>query len=82
MSVLRTNGPLVVIYCHGGNLDHVTMTIYANFYSLFLRMLHMKFGLALIGKAVLEKKNILVIYMYIGPGRGRQHPGPKILSYA
>ena len=32
------------IYSHGGHLGHVTMTIYANFHSLFLRMLHIKFG--------------------------------------
>ena len=33
-----------VIYSHGGHLDHVTMTIYANFHSLFMGMLHIKFG--------------------------------------
>ena len=32
------------IYSHGGHLGHVTMTIYTNFHSLFLRMLHKKFG--------------------------------------
>ena len=32
------------IYSHGGNLGHVTLTIYTNFHSLFLRMLHIKFG--------------------------------------
>ena len=32
------------IYSHGGHLGHVTWTIYINFFSLFLRMLHMKFG--------------------------------------
>ena len=32
------------IYSHGGHLDHVTLTIYTNFHSLFLRMLHIKFG--------------------------------------
>ena len=31
------------IYGHGGHLGHVTWTIYRNFCSLFLRMLHMKF---------------------------------------
>ena len=44
VSVLRTNGPLVAIYSHGGHLGHVTWTIYINFRSPFLRMLHMKFG--------------------------------------
>ena len=29
---------------HGGHLGHVTLTIYINFCSPFLRMLHMKFG--------------------------------------
>ena len=46
-------GPLVLekkilkvfaIYSHGGHLGHVTWTIYINFRSPFLRMLHMKFG--------------------------------------
>ena len=32
------------IYSHGGHLGHVTWTIYTNFRSPFLRMLHMKFG--------------------------------------
>ena len=32
------------IYSHGGHLGHVTWTIYINFSSPFLRMLHMKFG--------------------------------------
>ena len=35
---------IYVIYSHGGRLGHVAMTIYANFHSLFLRMLHIKFG--------------------------------------
>ena len=33
-----------IIYGHGGHLGHVTWTIYINFRSPFLRMLHMKFG--------------------------------------
>ena len=33
-----------VIYSHGGHLGNVTMTIYANFHSLFLRTFHIKFG--------------------------------------
>ena len=32
------------IYCHGGHLGHVTLTIYINFHFLLLRMLHIKFG--------------------------------------
>ena len=32
------------IYSHGGHLGHVTLTIYMNFHSLFLRKLHIKFG--------------------------------------
>ena len=32
------------IYSHGGHLGHVTLTIYINFRSPFLRMLHMTFG--------------------------------------
>ena len=35
---------IIVIYSHGGHLGQVTMTIYANFHSLFLRMLQIKFG--------------------------------------
>ena len=32
------------IYSHGGHLDHVTLTIYIDSHSLFLRMFHIKFG--------------------------------------
>ena len=32
------------IYSHGGHLGHVTLTIYINFHSLFLRMLHKNVG--------------------------------------
>ena len=32
------------IYGHGGDLDHVTWTIYINFRSPFPRRLHIKFG--------------------------------------
>ena len=32
------------IYSHCGHLGHVTLTIYINFHSLFLRMLDIKFG--------------------------------------
>ena len=44
VSVYRTIGPLVVIYSHDGHLGNVTLTIYSNFHSLFLRMLLKKFG--------------------------------------
>ena len=33
------------IYSHGSHLGHVTLTFYINFHSLFLTMLHIKFGL-------------------------------------
>ena len=32
-----------IIYGHGGHLGHVTLSIYINFRSPFLRRLHMKF---------------------------------------
>ena len=32
------------IYSHGSHLGHVTFTFYINFHSLFLTMLHLKFG--------------------------------------
>ena len=32
------------IYSHGGHLGHVTLTIYINFHSHFLKMLLIKFG--------------------------------------
>ena len=32
------------IYSNGDHLGHVTLTIYTNFHSSFLRMLHIKFG--------------------------------------
>ena len=35
-----------VICSHGGHLGHETLTIYINFSSPFLRILHMKFGFA------------------------------------
>ena len=44
VSVLRTNGPLVAIYSHGGHFGHVALTIHINFHCPFLRMLHTKFG--------------------------------------
>ena len=41
------------IYSDGGHLSHVTLTIYINFHSPILRILHK--NLALIGSAVTEK---------------------------
>ena len=35
---------IFAIYSHGGHLGYVTLAIYINFHSPFLRMLHMKFG--------------------------------------
>ena len=35
---------IFVIYSHGGHLGQVTVTIYAILHSIFLRMLHIKFG--------------------------------------
>ena len=32
------------IYSHDGHLGHVTLTIYINFHSPILRILHIKFG--------------------------------------
>ena len=32
------------IYNHGGHFGHMALTIYVNFLSPFLRMLHMTFG--------------------------------------
>ena len=41
----RSTGSRVFnIYGHGGHPGHVTWTIYINFRSPFLRVLHMKFG--------------------------------------
>ena len=42
--VLKKIFKVFVIYSHGGHLGHVTLTIYINFHSLFLRMLHINFG--------------------------------------
>ena len=35
---------IFAIYSHGGHIGHLTLTVYTNFHSLFLRMLHKKFG--------------------------------------
>ena len=36
---------LCYLYSHGGHLGDVTLTIYINFHSPFLTMLHIKFGI-------------------------------------
>ena len=56
------------IYGHGGHLGHVTWTIYINFRSSFLRMLHMK--LALIEPAVSDEKIFEIV-------DGRRTDGPR-----
>ena len=61
---------MFAIYSHGGHLGHVTMTIYVNFHSLFLRMLHIKFCFDWPRTC----SNILVICMYIDPGQGQTTP--------
>ena len=35
---------IFAIYSHGGHLGHVTLTVYINFCSSILRILHIKFG--------------------------------------
>ena len=64
------------IYSHGGHLGHVTLTIYTNFHSLFLRMLHKKFGFDWPSGFREEDVSILcmVIYMYIAIGQGKTTP--------
>ena len=63
------------IYSHGGHLGYVTWTIYINFHSPFLTMLHLMFGFdwpSALGEE--DVLNIMVIYMYIaleGGPRGR-----------
>ena len=72
--VLKKIFKMFVISSHGGHLGYVTMTIYANFHSLFLRMLHIKFDL--IGQAVLDKK-IFQVYGHIhvySPGARADNP--------
>ena len=67
------------IYSHGGHLGHVTLTIYINFHSPFLRILNKMFGFDW-PSSFIEKRslNIMVIYvMYIARGRGQTCPwGP------
>ena len=51
-----------VIYSHVGNLGHVTLTIYINFHSHFLTMLHIKFGQAVSEKKIFEYLGIIHVY--------------------
>ena len=67
---------LKAIYSHGGHLGHVTLTSYTNFHSLFLRMLHIKFGFDWPWQAVSEKKIFKYhcnIHVYC-PGVGADRP--------
>ena len=62
------------IYSHGGHLGHVTLTIYTNFHSLFLRMLHKKFGFDWLSDF---REDYGHIHVY-SPGAGVDNPlGPK-----
>ena len=76
MSSFKIIGLLKIFKCftihgHGGHLGHVTLTIYINFCSLFLNMLHMKFGFIEEGVSILSKK----------PGAGANNPlGPKFFQ--
>ena len=65
---------VMAIYSHGGHLGHVTRTIYTNFRSPYLRMLHMK--LALIDQAVSEEK----IFKIVNVGRRTPEHGYTINS--
>ena len=61
-----------VIYSHGGHLGHVTNDYLCKL-SLFLRMLHIKFGL--IGQAVLEKTFEYFGHIHVySPGAGADNP--------
>ena len=63
------------IYSHGGHLGHVTWTIYTNFLSPFLRMLHMK-EMTLIGPAVSEEK----IFEFVNDGRTTDDDGRRSMG--
>ena len=60
------------------DLGHVTMTIYANFHSLFLRMLQIKFGIdwpSALREEMFEYFGPIHVY---SPGIGADKPlGPK-----
>ena len=66
------------IYSHGGHLGHVTLTIYTNFHSLFLRMIHIKFGFdwpSGFREEMFEYYGHTHVY---SPGAGADNPlGPK-----
>ena len=42
--IARVSKNFDAIYSHGGHIGHVSLTIYINFHSPFLTMLHIKFG--------------------------------------
>ena len=72
---------IFVFYSHGGHLGHVTMTINANFHSLFLSMLHIKFGFDWPSGFREDVQTFWPYTCILAPGQGQaQVPGPKILS--
>ena len=63
------------IYSHGGHLGHVTLTIYINFHSLFLRMLQKKFGFDC--PSGFREKDVSILWSYtciIAPGQRQTTP--------
>ena len=63
------------MYSHGGHLGHVTLTIYTKFHSLFLRMLHIKFGFD--WPSGFREEDVCHTHVY-SPGAGADNPlGPK-----
>ena len=66
----RRSLKVFAIYSHGGHLGHVTLTIYANVHSLFLRMLHIKFGFDW-PSGFREDVCIMWSYTFIAPGQGQ-----------
>ena len=63
-----------VICSHGGNLGHVTLTIYANFHSPFLILLHIKFDF---DDQAVSRKNMFEYFGHIhvyNPGAGAGNP--------
>ena len=69
----------MIFYSHGRHLGHVTLTIYTNFHSLFLRMLHIKFGFD--WPSGFREEDDFEYYGHIhvySPGAGADNPlGPK-----
>ena len=63
----------MVFAIYGGHLGHVTWTIYIDFRSPFLRMLHMR-SLALIGQTVSEEKIFEIVNDVVGRTPEHGHP--------